>query len=191
MNPVRRLACLKRLLGALLLFVAVGAQAGTPDAERAQVRTQSAEVLARLYAARPEAKAGIEHAAGYATFRNFGLKLGVAGTGRGKGLAIFNKGHEETFMQFLELQAGLGVGIKRYDLVFVFETEKAYRDFIAKGWEYSGQSTLAAKHKTKGSALDGAAAVSPGVWLYQLTSSGLAAEVTLKSSRYYKDKDLN
>ena len=34
-------------------------------------------------------------------------------------------------------------------------------------------------------------AVSPGVWLYQLTDTGLAAEVTAKGTKYYKDNDLN
>ena len=31
----------------------------------------------------------------------------------------------------------------------------------------------------------------PGVWLYQLTGDGLAAELTVKSTKYYKNKDLN
>ena len=34
-------------------------------------------------------------------------------------------------------------------------------------------------------------AVSPGVWVYQLTDDGLAAELTAKGTKYYKDGDLN
>jgi hypothetical protein len=43
----------------------------------------------------------------------------------------------------------------------------------------------------EGKAYSGAVSVSPGVWLYQLTSGGLAAEITVKGSKYYKDKSLN
>ena len=176
---------------AVLLLMLGNAFAGTPDEERQQIRKQSSDVLARLYAAQPAAKADIAAAAGYATFRNFGLKVGVAGTGKGRGLAMLSRTGKATFMRFVELQAGLGVGIKKYDLVFVFETEQAYQDFIHKGWQYSGQSTVAAKHKAKGKSFEDAVAVAPGVWLYQLTSSGLAAELTLKSSKYFQDKELN
>jgi hypothetical protein len=34
-------------------------------------------------------------------------------------------------------------------------------------------------------------AVSPGVWLYQITDDGLAAELTATGTKYYKGKDLN
>jgi GGDEF domain-containing protein len=34
-------------------------------------------------------------------------------------------------------------------------------------------------------------AVSPGVWLYQLTETGLALELTAKGTKYYKDDALN
>jgi hypothetical protein len=33
--------------------------------------------------------------------------------------------------------------------------------------------------------------VSPGVWMYQLTDTGVAFEITAKSTKYYKDDDLN
>lgn len=176
---------------AILMLALSGARADAPDQERAEVVKQSTEVLQRLYAARPSAKTAIPAAAGYATFRNFGMKIGVAGTGKGRGLAVLNSSGKKTYMRFVELQAGLGVGIKKYDLVFVFETEDAYRDFIGKGWQYSGQSTVALKHKSAGKAFEDATAVAPGVWLYQITSTGLAAEATVKSSKYYADKDLN
>jgi hypothetical protein len=39
--------------------------------------------------------------------------------------------------------------------------------------------------------MQGAMAVSPGVWLYQLTDTGLALELTAKGTKYYKDDDLN
>ncbi|HEX5693927.1 MAG TPA: YSC84-related protein [Arenimonas sp.] len=187
-RKLRAFAWVAAVLGLFLL--ASGAIAKNPEKEKRKLREQSQDVLTALYEAVPGARAAVTDAAGYATFRNFGLKLGVAGGGRGKGLAVA-RGGAETFMDFLEVQAGVGVGIKKYDLVFVFETDEAYRRFIDSGWEYGGQATVAAKRGDQGHAFEGAVSVSPGVWLYQLTSSGLTAELTLKSSKYYKDKDLN
>ena len=49
----------------------------------------------------------------------------------------------------------------------------------------------AAKSGSTGVALEGAVAVSPGVWLFQNTSSGLVAEIGIKGTKYYKDTTLN
>jgi lipid-binding SYLF domain-containing protein len=174
----------------LMAFVPV-ATAASLDEKRADVRTQSKNALSRLYEASPSAKAVIEHAAGYATFENFGIKIGPAGGGKGTGLAVATKDGKETFMQFVEVQAGLGLGVKKYSLVFVFENERALDDFINKGWESGGQTTAAAKHGDTGTAFASAVSVSPGVWLYQTTAAGLAADVTVKTTKYYKDDELN
>jgi hypothetical protein len=37
----------------------------------------------------------------------------------------------------------------------------------------------------------GAVSVAPGVYLYQLTSTGLAAELTVTGTKYFKDNELN
>jgi hypothetical protein len=37
----------------------------------------------------------------------------------------------------------------------------------------------------------GAVPISKDIWLYQLTDKGLAAELTAKGTKYYKDDDLN
>ncbi len=50
---------------------------------------------------------------------------------------------------------------------------------------------MAAKAGDTGGALQGAMPVSQGVWLYQLTETGLALELTAKGTKYYKDDDLN
>jgi len=177
----------------LLLLLAFAALAGAAslDERRAEVRTESKNALSRLYEAAPSARGVVEHAAGYATFENFGIKIGPAGGGKGKGLAVATKDGKETFMQFVEVQAGLGLGVKKYSLVFVFETEKALDDFVNNGWQSGGQTTAAAKHGGSGTAFASAVSVSPGVWLYQTTAAGLAADVTLKTTKYYKDDELN
>ena len=159
--------------------------------ERQEIRKGAQDILARLYKAQPSAKAALGKAAGYAVFSNFGMKILVAGSGTGKGLAVDNKTKKETFMKMVELQAGLGFGVKTFSLVWVFETPETLATFVNSGWELGGQTSVAAKAGEKGAALQGAMPVSPGVWLYQLTETGLALELTAKGTKYYKDDDLN
>jgi lipid-binding SYLF domain-containing protein len=170
---------------------ALGADQAKVDKERQEIRKRTQEILAQLYKARPSAKANVQKAAGYAAFSNFGMKIFVAGSGTGKGVAVDNKTKKETFMKMIELQAGLGFGVKKFSLVWVFETPDALATFVNSGWELGGQGSAAVKAGEKGTAFQDALAVAPGIWLYQLTDKGVALELTAKGTKYYKDDDLN
>ena len=170
---------------------ALAADKAEVDKERKEIRKRTKEILSQLYKADPKAKANIQKAAGYATFSNFGMKIFVAGSGTGKGVAIDNKTKKEVFMKMVELQAGLGFGVKKFSLVWVFEKPDGLATFVNSGWELGGQASAAAKAGEKGAAFQGALAIAPGVWLYQLTDKGVALELTAKGTKYYKDDDLN
>jgi len=159
--------------------------------QRADIRKMADETLTRLYQTQPAAKNAIKKAAGYAVFSNFGMKIFFAGGGSGTGLAVDKKSGKTTFMKMIELQAGLGLGIKKFRLVWVFENWKELDRFINSGWELGGQASAAAQMSGQGGALAGAMSISPGVWLYQLTDDGLALELTAKGTKYYKDANLN
>ncbi|MGE5856693.1 MAG: YSC84-related protein [Syntrophaceae bacterium] len=174
-----------------LLLAAVPAWGASKADKQKEVQKMSRETLAKLYRAQPSAKKAVEGAAGYATFSNFGMKILFAGGGSGGGMAFDNKTKKTTYMKMVEVQAGLGMGIKKFRVVFVFDTQKALNDFVNSGWEFGGQTTAAAKAGDQGAALAGAISVAPGVWMYQLTETGLAAEITGKGTKYYKDSDLN
>lgn len=178
---------------ALVLMLAISGFAFGADKskEQAEARKAGQDALAALYKVQPSARAAVESAAGYAAFSNFGLKILVAGGGSGKGIAVNNKTNAVSYMRMAEIQAGLGFGAKKFQLVWVFENEKALNDFVNSGWEFGAQATAAAKAADKGAAYQGAVSVSPGVWLYQLTDKGLALELTAKGTKYYKDADLN
>jgi lipid-binding SYLF domain-containing protein len=175
----------------LALTLPVLTYAADKGKEQAEVRKAGQDALAALYKAQPSARKAVESAAGYAAFSNFGMKILVAGGGSGKGIAVNNKTKAVTYMKMAEVQAGLGFGVKKFQLVWVFENEKALNDFINSGWEFGGQATAAVKAADKGTAYQGAVSVSPGVWLYQLTDKGLALELTAKGTKYYKDGDLS
>lgn len=161
------------------------------EQQKADLRKTVDETLARLYKSEPYAEKAIAKSAGYAVFSNFGMKILFAGGGTGKGIAIDNKTKKEAFMKMVEVQAGLGIGVKKFRLIWVFEKHEDLNKFINSGWEFGGQGTVAAKANDQGEAFAAAISVSPGVWLYQLTDDGLALELTAKGTKYYKDDELN
>jgi lipid-binding SYLF domain-containing protein len=177
---------------AVVLLGAVAASAkDSPDQKREKTRKMAAQTLQDLYKLQPTAQAGIEKAAGYAVFNNMGTNLLLLSTARGAGLAVDSKTKQETFMKMISAGAGLGIGIKDYRVIFVFENEKALRQFIDSGWAADAQTDAAAKTKTAGAAFSGAVQAAPGVWVYQITKKGLALQLTLQGTKYYKDDDLN
>jgi lipid-binding SYLF domain-containing protein len=179
-----------------LLLAAAGCQSSPKsdthrDEMRADVRTMERSTLDDLYTRQPSARDTVKNAAGYAVFSNFGMKILVAGGGSGEGSAVDNRTGQVTYMKMAEVQAGLGMGVKKFKLVWVFETRQAFDEFVNSGWTLGGQATAAAKAGGQGGALAGAIAVAPGVWVYQLTDTGLALELTAKGTKYYKDDGLN
>jgi lipid-binding SYLF domain-containing protein len=184
-----------RLLIALVCLIGVAVFADDEkdrEKERTEIRQMSQDTLARLYKAQPSAKTAVEKAFGYAVFSNTGVKILLGGSGKGKGVAVNNQTKAETFMKMLEIQAGLGMGVKKFRVIFVFDNEKAFNGFVNSGWEFGGQTSAAAKTSPeKGGSMEGAASVSDGVWMYQMTDKGLALELTGKGTKYSKDNDLN
>ncbi|WP_205749340.1 YSC84-related protein [Desulfopila sp. IMCC35008] len=161
------------------------------EQQRVDIRKMADNTLERLYKTQPTAKKAIEKSAGYAVFSNFGMKILVLGGGSGKGIAVYSKSKKEVFMKMVELQAGLGMGIKKFRLIWVFENQSDLDNFVNSGWEFGGQGTVAAQASGEGGSFAGAMSVTTGVWLYQLTDDGLALELTAKGTKYYKDDKLN
>ena len=56
-------------------------------------------------------------------------------------------------MKMIEVQAGLGMGIKKFRLVWVFENKGDLDHFINSGWEFGGQATVAAQASGEGGVL--------------------------------------
>jgi lipid-binding SYLF domain-containing protein len=158
---------------------------------RNDVRAMERSTLDQLFAQQPAARAAVGRAAGYAVFSNFGLKILVTGGGAGEGVAVNNLTTAATYMKMVEVQAGLGMGIKKFKLVWVFEKRESFDQFVNSGWTLGAQGTAAAQAGGTGGSLAGAIAVAPGVWVYQLTDAGLALELTAKGTKYYKDAGLN
>jgi lipid-binding SYLF domain-containing protein len=192
MEEIRMISRLARLAVIACLAIGAPALAATKEEKRQDVRDVAANTLARLYKSSPQARDAVERSAGYAVFSNFGMKIFLAGGGTGSGIAVNNKTKKETFMKMVEVQAGLGFGVKKFRLIWVFEKSSDLNNFINSGWEVGAQATASAQMSGQGSELyAGAMSISPGIWLYQLTDDGLALELTAKGTKYYKDDGLN
>ena len=70
-------------------------------------------------------------------------------------------------------------------------TRQALRDFVEQGWDFGGQANLSAAAGGRGAMFTGAAVVSPGVYRYPLTDTGLAATLTVAGTRFFKDDAMN
>ena len=178
-------------LAVLLLAGGLASAGDSPDKKREKSRKMAAQTLQDLYKLEPSAQAAIQKAAGYAVFNNMGTNLLLLSTARGAGIAVNNQTKQETFMKMISAGAGLGIGVKDYRVVFVFATDKAFTEFLDSGWSGSAQADAAAKAGEKGAAYSGAVEVAPGVYVYQITKNGVALQLTLQGTKYYKDDDLN
>jgi lipid-binding SYLF domain-containing protein len=166
---------------------------GTPAEQRADIHKMCTTVLDELYQLRPKAKARIRKAAGYAVFSNVGVNLLFASFAGGHGIVV-EKGmikDTETYMKMGSAGIGIGLGVKDFRAVFVFDDVAQLKQFVDKGWDFSGQADAAAKSDDKGGAAAGAGNLAPGVEVYQITKNGLALQATLQGTKYWKDKDLN
>ncbi len=149
------------------------------------------DALASLYENSPGARRAIERSAGYGVFSTFGLKLFFAGGTTGKGTVVNQRTERNTFMKMVQVQGGLGFGVNKNRLIFVFTNERALRNFIDQGWQFGGQANASAMAGGQGSMFSGAASVAPGVYVYQLTQTGLSASITVSGTKFFVDPDLN
>jgi lipid-binding SYLF domain-containing protein len=175
----------------VLLCVSVSVAEDKNEEKRQKIRQMSEQTLQQLYKLQPASKELIQKSAGHAVFSSLGTNVLLLSTANGAGLAVNSKTKQETFMKMISAGAGLGVGVKKFRVIFAFENQKAFDDFLNSGWQGSGQADAAAKTGTKGGAYAGAAEVNPGVWVYQITEKGLALQLTLQGTKYSKDDKLN
>ena len=112
--------------------------------KRQQVREMAREALASLYEVQLAARSVVDHAAGYAVFSTFGIKIFFAGGTTGSGVVVNHRTHRDTFMKMVKVQAGLGFGASKDRMIFVFETANAIRDFVNQGWDFGGGADVSA-----------------------------------------------
>ncbi|WP_201351834.1 hypothetical protein [Hydrogenimonas urashimensis] len=158
---------------------------------RQEIRKMSRETLQMLYRYVPQARSQVKNAYGYATFSNIGINLFLLSTENGSGLAHNNKTGKDIFMKMFSGGVGVGLGVKDFRIVFIFDNKEVFDNFVNSGWEANAQADAAAKAKEKGGAASAAVTVAPGLHLYKITKNGLALQATIQGTKYWKDDELN
>ena len=180
------------VLAMLLVAGAALLPSGRAHAEDpADIDRMAQSTLETLYAQKPSAARAVREAAGYAVFSDISTKIFVAGGGGGKGVAVDSRSGAKTYMLMATISAGLGLGVSKSHLVWVFETREAFENFVNTGIELGANANLTVNPGAGGGLYDGAVEAAPGAWLYQLSDAGLAAELTVQGTKYFKDPNLN
>ena len=187
---------LLRSRSAVLAVLVVAGAAVMPSSRAladsaADIDKMAQSTLESLYAQKPSAARAVREAAGYAVFSDISTKILLAGGGGGKGVAVDNRSGAKTYMLMATVSAGLGLGISKSHLVWVFETREAFENFVNTGIQLGANANLTVNPGAGGGLYDGAVEAAPGAWLYQLSDAGLAAELTVQGTKYFKDSNLN
>ena len=183
---------LKVMFAVAIIVLFSGFWSGKSDDEKRKERLKVRdETMQLLYKYAPEAKQMVANSYGYAAFSNVGVNLILLSAEGGTGVAHVNKTGKNIYMNMASGGVGIGLGVKDFRAVFLFENKKVFDDFVENGWEANAQADAAAKASEKGGALNAAITVEPGIRLYKLTQNGLALQATIQGTKYWKDSELN
>jgi lipid-binding SYLF domain-containing protein len=156
------------------------------ESKRMKIKETAQASLDEVLANNPKAKELWEQAYGWAAFDNLKLAFGFSGGG-GNGVAVNKKTGEHTFMKMGTVGVGLGLGAKKYQVIFLFQDEQTFNNFVEKGW----QADASAGAVAGGSGAGVATGFVNGIAVYQITDKGLMAAADVAGTKYWKADKLN
>ncbi len=161
------------------------------EKDRQKILAMKDITLADLYKSKPEAKDVIEKAEGYAVFDSTGvfvvLYVGIAG----RGVLIDNANGEATYMTMARAGTGPGIGYEKFRYIIAFKNKTLLNTFKTVGGDIGASGHLVAKGFDKGGGVGAQMSFDPGLSVYQITDSGLAAEASWGASAFVPDPFLN
>ncbi len=155
------------------------------DSKRSKIDARSSKVLDQVLADSANAKALYDKAMGYAVFDNTKAAFGISGGG-GSGVAVDKATSTRTYMKMGTAGIGFGIGVKKYQVIMLFENEKVFQNFVGHGWQADAQASATAG--TKGVAAK--TTFHNGMAVFVKTKKGLMASVDVSGTKYWKS-DLN
>ena len=156
------------------------------DAKRAKIDEVAEETLQQLFAENPKAKGLYDEAMGWAVFDNTKVAFGLSGGG-GRGVAVEKSTGRRAYMKMGTGGVGLGLGVNKYQVVFLFQDEITAKNFIEKGWQADAGATASAGKN----AAEAKANFVNGLAIYQLTEKGLMLNADVAGTKYWQDDKLN
>ncbi len=156
------------------------------ESQRMKIDETAQEALKTLFASSPKAENLFEMSYGWAVFDNLKLAFGFSGGG-GNGVAKARESGEKTYMKMGTAGIGFGLGINKYQVVFLFQDSQTYDNFVNKGWQADAGATASAGKNAAEVKTD----FSNGLAIYQITEKGLMALADIAGTKYWKNKKLN
>lgn len=161
-------------------------KAAKHENRRQELDATASETMDMLLKEAPPSKKLYDQAYGYAVFSSLKVAVGVSGGG-GAGVAVEKSSGARSYMKMGTAGVGLGLGGRKYRIVFLFETEKAFRKFVDSGWQADTSANA-----TAGTAGAGVASTfANGVAIYQFSDKGLMAQAEIAGTKYWKSENLN
>lgn len=156
------------------------------DSKAAKLDNTAEEALLSLFAENPKAKELYLRSYGWAVFDNLKLAFGISGGG-GNGVAVARETGEKTYMKMGTAGVGVGLGVKKYQVVFFMQDSQTFDQFVDKGWQAdAGAGAVAGK-----AGVEVMTDFVNGLAVYQLTESGLMANADIAGTKYWKNEKLN
>ena len=175
----------------LFLALSVTAFAKSANQQRAEINQLQVQALDHLYALTPNAHEVLKNCYGYATISATGSQLGLLGGAHGRGLAVNKATGARVYMKMEAYQLGIGLGVKEYDLIFIFGSERAWDSFISGKFKVGGEAEASATDGYAGGSIEGADIIGKDTWVYQVTTKGLAVGAAIKGLSIYPNRKLN
>ena len=156
------------------------------ESKAMKIKEEAKASLNELFANNPKAKELYDSSYGWAAFSNLKLALVFSGGG-GNGVAVVKESGAKTFMKMGTAGVGLGLGVNKYDVIFLFQDKQTFDNFVNKGWQADAGATASAGK----AAADVKTNFVNGLAIYQITEKGLMANADIAGTKYWKNKKLN
>ena len=156
------------------------------QAKQAKIDAVAKESLDEVLKGSKGSKQLYDNSYGWAAFDNLKIAWGFSGGG-GNGVAVNKKTGARTYMKVGTVGVGLGLGAQKYQVIFLFQDEKTFTNFVDKGWQ--ADATAQATAGTAG--VGGQTGFVNGIAIYQITDKGLMASADIAGTKYWKNKKLN
>lgn len=156
------------------------------ESKRMQLDETAEEALQTLFAEHPKAKDLYDKSFGWAVFDNLKLAFGFSGGG-GNGVAKAKESGEKTYMKMGTAGVGFGLGVNKYQVVFLFQDSQTFDNFVNNGWQADAGATASAGT----SAAEVKTNFVNGLAIYQMTEKGLMANADIAGTKYWKNDKLN
>jgi len=156
------------------------------EAKQAKINETAKESLDEVFKGSDGSKQLYDNSYGWAGFDNLKIAWGISGGG-GNGVAVNKKTGARTYMKMGTVGVGFGLGAQKYQVIFLFQDEKTFRNFVDNGWQ--ADATAQATAGTAG--VGGQTGFVNGIAIYQLTDKGLMASADIAGTKYWKNKKLN